>query len=513
MPDWREYLRILQERAAKLPKITWAVGGVILVSLAVVAWLEMAGPPYVVLNEGLSPSDGGKVIAQLQKLGIPYQLQAAGDVILVPAPQLAQARLQLGQAQVPGSDVSTAWDRLENAPMTVSDLAQSSMAQQALELSLQQSIESMSGIHTAQVFLAIPPDTPFLADQPKPTASVVISADDVAAQSQGEAIANLVAGAVPGLSAAQVTVETTSGVAVYPAGNSMTTSTQLTTIAQVESNATARIAGLLIPLVGAGNFQTDVSANLDFTQTHTHQISYGPGRLITHEVNDSSSQSGPSSAAIGIPGALSNEPPAASVAATPPAVNGNAPGATPGNPAVTAANTREQPQQTSQNLDQTYVTDESDSDITNPDWVVKSVAVSVVLNKAALGNVTADQVKAAISGAFAYKQVAVSVLAASFKTPASATALEPLVQSSVSLTHALLEVMAAAFILFGLALPIGRRLATANIQAFLPPPLPLPPRPIPPVLPPRDFSDLRDQAGENIPGVARLLQNWVEENE
>jgi flagellar M-ring protein FliF len=513
MPDWRDYLRVLQARAARLPKITWAAGGVILVSLAVVVWLEMAGPPYVVLNEGLSPSDGGKVIAQLQKLGIPYELQAAGDVILVPAPQLAQARLQLGQAQVPGSDVSTAWDRLENAPMTASDLAQSSMAQQALELSLQQSIESMSGIHTAQVFLAIPPDTPFLADQPKPTASVVISADDVAAQSQGEAIANLVAGAVPGLSAAQVTVETTSGVAVYPAGNSMTTSTQLTTIAQVESNATARIAGLLIPLVGAGNFQTDVSANLDFTQTHTHQISYGPGHLIAHEVNDSSSQSGPSTAAIGIPGALSNEPPAASVAATPPAVNGNVPGAAPGNTSVAAANTRAQPQQTSQNLDQTYVTDESDSDITNPDWVVKSVAVSVVLNKAALGNVTTDQVKAAISGAFAYKQVAVSVLAASFKTPTSATALEPLVQSSVSLTHALLEVMAAAFILFGLALPVGRRLATANIQAFLPPPLPLPPRPIPPVLPPRDFSDLRDQAGENIPGVARLLQNWVEENE
>ena len=90
-------------------------------------------------------------------------------------PQLAQARLQLGAAQVPGSDVATAWDRLEDAPMTASDLAQSTMAVQALELSLQQSIENMSGIHTAQVFLALPPDTPFLADQPKPTASVVIA--------------------------------------------------------------------------------------------------------------------------------------------------------------------------------------------------------------------------------------------------------------------------------------------------------------------------------------------------
>ena len=72
--------------------------------------------------------------------------------------------------------------------MTASDLAQSTLATQALELSLQQSIESMAGIRSAQIFLALPPDTLFLADQPKPTASVVVDADDSAAQVQGQAI-------------------------------------------------------------------------------------------------------------------------------------------------------------------------------------------------------------------------------------------------------------------------------------------------------------------------------------
>jgi flagellar M-ring protein FliF len=32
-------------------------------------------------------------------------------------------------------------------------------------------------------------------------------------------------------------------------------------------------------------------------------------------------------------------------------------------------------------------------------------------------------------------------------------------------------------------------------------------------LPPRDFAELRAQAGENVAGVARLLQSWAEENE
>jgi flagellar M-ring protein FliF len=505
MQDWRQHLARLREWAARLPKILWAAAAVILVSLGVVLWLEMSGPPYAVLSEGLSPADGGKVIAQLQKLGIPYQLQAAGNIILVPAPQLAQARLQLGQAQVPGSDVQTAWSQLENAPMTASDLAQSTMAAQALQLSLQQSIQSMSGIRSAQVFLAMPPDTPFLADQPKPTGSVVIDADAATAQAQGQAIANLVAGAVPGLATNDVTVETTSGVAVFPVSGVMATGAQLATQAQVEAQAAARITGLLIPLVGSGNFQANVSANLDFTQEHIHQIAYGPGHLIEHQTSSQSTQYGSHNAAIGIPGALSNEPPSPTTASA---------SATPAQPATGGSSTPAAPQQPSQsnsNLDQSYVTDQSENDITEPDWVVKSIAVSVVVNKAALGNaVTVDQVKAAIAGAFAYPNVTVNVLEASFQKPVTGLTATPLLVAVNPLAHALLEVMAAAALLFGLALPVGRRLANVNIQSLLPPP---PPRPIPVVLPPRDFSELREQAAENIPGVARLLQSWVEENE
>ncbi len=498
MSDWREVLGLLQARAAALPRITWAVAAVILSALTVVVWLEMADPPYVVLDDGLSPADGGKVIAQLQKLGIPYQLQAAGNVILVPAPQLAQARLQLGSAQVPGSDVSTAWSTLEDAPMTASSLAQSTMAVQALQLSLQQSIESMDGIQATQVFLALPPSTPFLADQPSPTASVVIQADAADAQSQGPAIANLVAGAVPGLSAAQVSVVTTSGVAVYPPGSGASAGTQLATVAQVEAGAQARVAGLLTALVGAGNFQTDVSADLDFTHEHTHQILYGPAHLVAHETSSLSDQWGQTDTAIGIPGALSNEPPPATTASTTKTPSASKPN--------TAA---AQPRQTDSQLDETYVTDQSESDISTPDWTVKSIAISVVLNKTAMGAVSIAQVKTAIAGAFAYPVVNVSVLATTFQKQPGGISNSPILLAAEPLTHGLLELMAAAALLFGLAMPVGRRIAGVNLQALLP----TPQRPMPVVLPPRDFSDLRAQAGENIPGVARLLQSWAEDGE
>jgi len=519
MAAMRAYLESTRTLAARVPALAWAAAGVIAVSLAAVFALEASGPPYAALYEGLSPADGGKVIAQLQKLAIPYQLQGAGSIILVPAPELAQARLQLGADQVPEDDAASAWDKLEDAPMTASDLAQNTMAAQALEASLAQSIESMDGIRAAQVFLALPPDTPFLGDQPKPAASVVIAADPDAAAAQGEAIAKLVAGAVPGLDAAQVNVETTSGVAVYPADHAASMNGQFATVAMVENSAAARVAALLAPLVGPGNFRTDVSADLDFTQEQIHQISYGPTQLISHQVSSQNSQTNGASAAdagFGIPGALSNEPPAATTAATPPApgsptdddTSGSAAAAPSGTTGAAAAPPA--PTQISKTLDQTYVTDQAESEITKPEWAVRSVAVSVVLNKAALGTMSIDQVKSAIAGAFAYPHVTVNVLAAPFQAPSVVTGGNDLLAASVPLSRAVLEVLAAAALLFGVALPIGRRIGDLSLN-FGASPLPAAAKSV--ILPPPDFSGVREQAGENVASVARLLQSWAEDGE
>ncbi|WP_442865436.1 flagellar M-ring protein FliF C-terminal domain-containing protein [Acidocella sp. MX-AZ03] len=53
--------------------------------------------------------------------------------------------------------------------------------------------------------------------------------------------------------------------------------------------------------MGAGNFQTDVSAQLDFTRTHIQQTSYGPTHLVAHSDSKQSTQTGPDNSAIGIP--------------------------------------------------------------------------------------------------------------------------------------------------------------------------------------------------------------------
>ena len=213
---------------------------------------------------------------------------------------------------------------------------------------------------------------------------------------------------------------------------------------------------LLTPLVGEGNFRTNVSADVDFTQTQIHQITYGPTQIVTHQSSTQSNQTGSTDAALGIPGALSNEPPSPTTANAPPAPNGPNAANAPATPAPAAP---PQPQSSHKETDQTYAVGQSDSDIVKPNWTVNSIAVSVVLNKAALGTVTAAQVQAAIAGAFAYP-VKVNVLVAPFQRSLALPGGEWLLQDAGPVSSALLEVIAALALLFGVALPGGRWLAT-----------------------------------------------------
>lgn len=536
MADPRQLLAAGRSFAARVPIVTWLAAAAIGAALIAVMYLEMSGPRYATLYEGLTPAEGGKVIAGLQKLGIPYQLAAAGNLIQVPVNELSLARLQLGAQQIPGSDASAAWQKLEEAPLTASDLAQSTMASQALEQSLEQSIERLDGVGSAQVFLAIPRDTPFLADQPKPGASVLIEANGPAATSLGPTIAHLVAGAVPGLLPGQITVTTTSGLRIFPSDESKSTiASQMMTISQIEGDAAARVSELLTPILGANHFRVVTSADVDFTHVQTHEITYGPGQMMGSQNVNKTSQIGQQTLAMGIPGALSNEPPAATTATPAPIpaaaaqANGQpapAAGTAPAKGANSTATAQAQlPERKADSSKIAYLTDRRESDITTPSWKVKALAVSLVLDRAALQKNSAAQIKSMLAGAFSFPRVTVSVLSVPFVRP-SPLATPFNVQSAIGpLSQAVLEVVAALALLFGLALPLGRRISAFSLST---PILSMPESAAPsispvaravdppsaPPLPARpDFISLREEASRNVPAVARLLQSWVEENE
>ncbi len=459
------------ERARNLPLPVFFGAAAVLAALLLLAVVSMSGPPYQVLYEGLTPQQGGEVIAELQKLGIPYQLDRAGTIIEVPAADVGRARLELASNGAPAEDASSAWKSLESAPMTASQASIQALQLEAAQDSLEQSIKQVSGAREAQVMIALPRDTPFLATQPKPKASIVIIGAPEPDEALGDAIARLVAGAVPGLAAGDVVVATGGGKILYPVSSTYDASRQLAIQQSVEAAQEAKIRALLTPIVGAANFRAAVSADIEFGTTTIESVSYGPHSYPVSQDIEHSRRVGNQILPIGIPGALSNQPPGQTAAplnaqaAAPPAnTPANAPPAAQGPP--TAGTTQTPPTQTAQQLpvstsnhEQThYALDQTTTEAHPASWRVKAISVSIVVNQAALGAATPAELKTLIAATATMPLTDVAVIPARFV--ASGEAPQGLAGPAfANILRAALVLLAAIALLAGLLLPLRRWLA------------------------------------------------------
>jgi flagellar M-ring protein FliF len=148
-------------------------GAAVAATLMALLFLWSRDPDYAVLYAGLDGAQGGRALAELQKLNIPYTISEGGRVILVPAALLGQARLQLAARGVPKTD-SDAWGLLDNEALGVSPFIEQVHYVRGLEANLAHTVGELDGVLSAQVTLALPKRTGFLADEPKPSASVLL---------------------------------------------------------------------------------------------------------------------------------------------------------------------------------------------------------------------------------------------------------------------------------------------------------------------------------------------------
>jgi flagellar M-ring protein FliF len=185
---------------------------------------------------------------------------------------------------------------------------------QAQEVEIARSISAMSDVIGARVHLALPEKSVFVRDRMDPTASVFVqlgqgrSLDEL----QVEAILNLVSASVAGLSRDDVTVIDQNGRLLSNSPDdpaSILSDTQLQYRMRLENIYRSRIESILTPLVGLGNATAQVNIEIDFTRTEITEETVDPKRnALVSEQNalDLTTKK----EARGIPGALSNDPPA-----------------------------------------------------------------------------------------------------------------------------------------------------------------------------------------------------------
>lgn len=501
----------IADRIKQLPLLVILGAASVLLAAVVAVSIGLSGPRYAVLFDGLSPAKGGAAIAALQKAGIPYRLSDTGDIISVPAPDLGRARLDLGTAGLPG-DAGSAWKALEGASMTTSEAATRALNLKAVEQSIRASVLTLSGAQSAQVMLAEPPSTPFLADQPVAKASVVLTGAPSADTSLGIAVAQVVAAAVPGLNQKNVVVATPKGAILFPVSKGQGVGQQMRIQARIEASEAAKIRALLAPVLGGANFRVAVSADVRFASEKVSAKKYGPGSYPVTQSITTKNRIGSETAAMGIPGALSNLPPGATTAPlNPPAKAASTP-TTGSTKAKTPPSHKLLPQSKSKKTDTSFAVDETTTTTVPALWSVQKVNVAVVVNKAAIGTLKTKKLQSMIASTITIPGGAVTVTSAAF---VPATASVTATNSTGMIVRGTLLMLAALAALFGVVRPLVRWLRTRKTPS-LPAPLPKSEAPPPSFESSTVSTNLRAVA-DQVDGfsrsrpevVARVLEGWI----
>jgi len=281
--------------------------------VAVVLWAQE--PNYQPVLGDLSSYNPQDVTRILDTNGIDYKMDPRTGALLVVADQVYNARLRLAAEGV--TDQKTLGFELldQDRGLGTSQYMETITYRRGLEGELARTIASMRGIRSARVHLAIPERSVFIRDAREPSASVFLEvfAGRRPEQEHIAAIVNLVAGSVPMMTKSGVTVVDQNGNLLTGSDAETDTdrmSDQYDYTDRVEERLSRRVSSLISPIVGEGRYRTEVSADLDFSSVEQTEELFNPEQQAVRSERELTERRSAGGGPIGIPGALSNQPPA-----------------------------------------------------------------------------------------------------------------------------------------------------------------------------------------------------------
>jgi flagellar M-ring protein FliF len=285
--------------------------------VAVVLWSQT--PSFSLLYGNLGQRDAAEVVNALEQSGIEFTVDQASGAVMVPSGKLHEARMKLAGEGLPRGD-SMGFELLQQETgFGTSRALEAARFHRALEGELARTIATLTNVETARVHIAAPKQSVFVRKRRNPTASIVIKMRSGRTLEKGQvaSVVHLVASSVPDLEPSRVTVVDHKGNLLssqMDGSNMMLTASQFEYTKQLEEHYRQRVQDILVPILGADNVRAQVTAELDFTVTEKTEERFNPDlpALRSEQVNEQSSRFG--GAAQGVPGALSNQPPAAGTA-------------------------------------------------------------------------------------------------------------------------------------------------------------------------------------------------------
>lgn len=246
----------------------------------------LSRPQFEILYVGLSQQDASRIGGALRDAGVAFDISSDGTRILVPYGQTARARMLLAEKGLPTSASSgyELFDKL--GPVGLTSFMQDVTRVRALEGEISRSIQTMRGIKAARVHIVLPDIGSFRRARQPPSASVIINTENPGERAPSEAIRQLVAAAVPGLGADQVTVLSTDGRVLAAGGENVDTAPakMVDLEKSINTELQENINKTLIPYLGSSNFEVSVAARLNTDKRQTNETIFDPDSRIERSV-------------------------------------------------------------------------------------------------------------------------------------------------------------------------------------------------------------------------------------
>lgn len=302
----------------KKQKIALIAAGVLITALLVFLLLypfkekDYTQGGYGVLFEGLDSSDNALILQHLQQNQIPYKV-SRDDTILIPKDKVYEERITLASQGIPKTS-KVGFEIFDTKDFGATDFDQNIKLIRAIEGELSRTIESLNPILKANVHIAIPKDSVFVAKEVPPSASVMLKLkpDMKLSPTQILGIKNLIAAAVPKLTTENVKIVNENGESIGE-GDILENSKELA-LEQLrykqnfENILENKIVNILAPIVGGKNkVVARVNAEFDFSQKKSTKETFDPNNVVRSEQNlEEKKEGAPKKQVGGVPGVVSN---------------------------------------------------------------------------------------------------------------------------------------------------------------------------------------------------------------
>ncbi|MEN3168082.1 flagellar basal-body MS-ring/collar protein FliF [Gluconobacter sp. OJB] len=268
-----------------LPRLA-ALGGVGVSMLVLLGVLVLHGVNATngLLYRDLEPHEAGEIVDQLAKAHIKYRLQDQGSTIMVPDDDVARARLLLAKDGLP-SGGAVGYEIFDKGnSFTATQFEQTINETRALEGELERSIRLIHGVQNARVHLVLRHRELFSTAEQNAQASVLLSMDGGRRLDEENvaAIVNLVAAAVPGLDAHNISLIDNRGHVLLKQGEGNANGDQSLEGQRqiIEQRIAHEVEDLLGASLGPGHVRVEANVTMNNDHIRETQESYDPDQQV-----------------------------------------------------------------------------------------------------------------------------------------------------------------------------------------------------------------------------------------